>query len=206
MSTKEYWNNEWVNKENISMNNYAKKVFRIIRNKKPKNMLDIGCGNGKDAVYFAKKGIKVTATDFSESGINLLKKDINTNKIKNIKPILTDIRKQNFKKNSYNVVYAHLSLHCFDDKETTKIFNEIYRIMKKNGLFFVKCKSTDDARFGVGIKIGENIWVKGTHIRHFFDKNYMKAKLAKFKILKIRKTSSKYHSYKSSFIEAVAMK
>jgi len=37
-------------------------------------------------------------------------------------------------------------------------------------------------------------------------KEYMREKLSKFEIIKIRKTSSIYHSYKSSFIEAVAKK
>lgn len=34
-----------------------------------KKVLDIGCGEGKDAVYMAQKGYDVTAFDLTENGI-----------------------------------------------------------------------------------------------------------------------------------------
>ena len=34
-----------------------------------KRVLDIGCGEGKDAVYMAQKGYDVTAFDLTENGI-----------------------------------------------------------------------------------------------------------------------------------------
>lgn len=77
--------------------------------------------------------------------------------------------------------------------------------MKNKGLIFVKCKSVDDALFGKGQRISENMYKKG-HTRHFFSKEYMSKKLQKFKIIKISKTSSVYHNYKSAFIEALATK
>ncbi len=35
----------------------------------PKRVLDLGCGNGRNAIYFAKLGCKVTAVDLSEEAI-----------------------------------------------------------------------------------------------------------------------------------------
>ena len=98
-----------------------------------------------------------------------------------------------------------MSLHYFDDKTTDKIFNNLHLALKKQGLLFIKCKSIDDALFGKGQKIAENMYKKG-HTRHFFSKEYMSEKLKKFKVIKISKTSSVYHNYKSAFIEAVATK
>ncbi len=34
-----------------------------------KKLLDIGCGEGKDAVYMAQKGYDVTAFDLTENGV-----------------------------------------------------------------------------------------------------------------------------------------
>ena len=98
-----------------------------------------------------------------------------------------------------------MSLHYFDDKTTTKVFDKLYKILKKNGLLFVKCKSIDDIMYGKGKKIEDNFYILEGHARHFFDKDYMKDKLKRFKILKIRKSVSMYKR-KSSFIEAVATK
>ncbi|MEN2984151.1 MAG: methyltransferase domain-containing protein [Dictyoglomaceae bacterium] len=36
-------------------------------------LLDLGCGKGRHALFFAKEGFEVYALDISESGINILK-------------------------------------------------------------------------------------------------------------------------------------
>ena len=41
------------------------------------SVLDIGCGEGKDAVYMAQKGCKVTAFDLTETGVKKTKLFLN---------------------------------------------------------------------------------------------------------------------------------
>jgi ubiquinone/menaquinone biosynthesis C-methylase UbiE len=123
-----------------------------------------------------------------------------------LKSVCLDIRNLSLKPNSFDIIYAHLSLHYFDDNATTQIFNKLYSVLKKDGLIFIKCKSTDDALYGVGEEVAPDMFYKDNHVRHFFSKEYMKEKLAKFHLIKIRKTSSVYRYYKSSYIEAIATK
>ena len=40
----------------------------------PKRVLDLGCGNGRNAIYFAKQGCTVTAVDLSEEAISWAQK------------------------------------------------------------------------------------------------------------------------------------
>jgi len=200
MKNSDYWKNKWLSLPQEPANNFAIRSYSLIKNKNLKALLDVGCGDGRDSLYFFKKGLKITAIDFSASGIEKLK-----SQSPHINCILGDIRKIKLQENSFNVIYAHLSLHYFDDKTTSKIFDNLYRALKKRGLIFVKCKSIDDALFGKGQKIAENMYKKG-HTRHFFSKEYMSEKLKSFKIIRIRKTSSVYHNYKSAFIEAIATK
>lgn len=192
----EYWKNKWARDKEIKENNFARKVFTFIENKKIKKILELGCGLGRDSRYFAKKGFEVVGVDRVESSIKEIKK---------VTIIKQDIKDIAFSKDTFDVVYAHLSLHYFDDKTTDKIFNKIYNILKPGGYVFIKCKSIDDPLFGKGKKVANNIYVKG-HQRHFFSKEYMREKLKKFKIIKIQKTSSYYHSRRSCFIEAFAQK
>lgn len=200
MSESNYWKNKWSDRPLEPANNFAKRAYVFIKAKKLKTLLDLGCGDGRDSIYFSNKGLSVTAVDFSESGITKLK-----TQSQKIKCVAKDIRNINFPNNSFDVIYAHLSLHYFDDETTSKVFNNLFRILKKGGLIFIKCKSVDDALFGKGEKVGENMYKKG-HTRHFFTKDYMTEKLKSFKIIKVRKTSSVYHEYKSAFIEAIASK
>ncbi len=200
MSNASYWNTKWKSRSNEPANNFAERVYKQVANKSYKTILDVGCGNGRDSVYFANKGLKVTAVDFAGSGVKQLQSEN-----KDIECVLSDISRMQFKSNSFDVIYAHLSLHYFDDKTTTKVFEDLYKMLKKGGSIFIKCKSVDDALFGKGKKVGENMY-KDDHVRHFFSKEYMAEKLHNFTIIKIRKTSSVYHYYKSAFIEAVATK
>jgi len=200
MKNSDYWKNKWSSRPQEPANSFAVNSYKLIKVKNKKSILDLGCGDGRDSLYFFNKGLKVTAVDFSPSGI----KKLQSQNLK-INCVLSDIRKIKFPKNSFDVIYAHLSLHYFDDKNTTKIFDNLYQILKNGGLLFIKCKSTDDVLFGKGKKIAENMYEKG-HTRHFFSKEYMAEKLEKFKIIKIRKTSSVYHDDKSNFIEGIATK
>ncbi len=205
MDEKEYWKTKWDKRKTQKTNNFAKRSYSHIKNKRFKTLLDIGCGDGKDSLYFTTKGFKVTSIDFSESGIRELDKLIAEKNIKNIKTIQKDIRKVNFPENSFDVIYAHLSLHYFDDKSTTQLFNKLSKILKKDGRIFIKCKSVEDALYKQGAKIEKDMYKKN-HARHFFSKDYMKEKLKEFKIIRIRRTSSVYNIYKSAFIEAIATK
>ena len=198
MSNADYWKDKWLARPSDPTNNFAVRAHKLIKTKKLKTLLDLGCGDGRDSVYFFDKGLKVTAVDFSVSGIKKLKE-----KNSNINCVLGDIRKIKLKENSFDIIYAHLSLHYFDDKTTNNVFAKLHNALKKKGLIFIKCKSVDDDLFGQGQKVAENMYKKG-HIRHFFSKEYMMEKLKNFKIIKISKTSSVYHNYKSAFIEATA--
>ncbi len=195
---KKIWQTKWT-KNNWPTSRFANRVYIYLKNKRVKSILDLGCGGGRDSVFFAKKGFQVTALDvftdnfqqerLKKTGIIFFKKDI-----KDIK----------FKLGSFDVVYAHLSLHYFDDKTTDKIFNNLHKIVKPGGYIFIKCKSTSDPYFGKGKKIEENYY-DFEHKRHFFTKEYMVKKLQKFKIIKIIKTNCLYPD-KASFVEAFAKK
>lgn len=200
MNDKTFWHSRWQSAEKLPPNNFVKRAYRLIQKKRLRTLLDVGAGHGRDALYFAKKGLDVTAIDFSKSGIDALKK---SNSKINAKQI--DIRKMQFPKETFDVIYAHLSLHYFNDRETARIFQNLRMSLRKGGLMFVKCKSTDDPLYGRGRKLSRDMYHRG-HTRHFFSKRYMLANLKDFKVLSIRKTSSVYYREKSSFIEAIATK
>ncbi len=53
----------------VEPNRYCYKVLEMMPPVRPLKLLDIGCGEGKDAVFFARCGYDVSAFDISEAGL-----------------------------------------------------------------------------------------------------------------------------------------
>lgn len=80
--------------------------FEIMQRKplvKPYKVLDIGCGEGKDAVFLAKNGYDVTAFDISETGIQKAKNlaDIHGVKVDFFKADIKDFRAET----DYDIIF-----------------------------------------------------------------------------------------------------
>lgn len=111
-------------------------------------ILDLGAGVGQDSVYFAKKGYDVTATDLD------IAKLTETARGEDFSVEQVDLRRSlPFENESYDVVYAHLSLHYFNQVTTEAIFAEIYRVLKPGGIVAFFTNSTDDPEYDTGKQI-----------------------------------------------------
>ncbi len=168
-------------------------------------ILELGCGVGNDSNYFATLRHKVLSTDFSSVAIEKNRKFYNND---NLTFEFMDISERlPFKNNSFDLVYARLSLHYFADSVTREIFGEIIRVLKSGGLLAFVCKSTNDPKYGQGKLIERDMYEKDGHIRHFFSRNYTE-KLLKdtFEIVKIEEGEEEFYSDISSFIKVIAKK
>lgn len=91
--------------------------------------LDLGCGIGQFTKKFMDYGYKVISSDISTTALNKVK-EFNQNVVN------LDMReKLPFDDNTFDVVFAGLSIHYFSDSDTKNLINEIKRILKKDGLF-----------------------------------------------------------------------
>ena len=93
-------------------------------------VLDIGCGEGKDAVYMAERGCKVTAFDITESGIRKTKrlaeqKGVQVNAfVADINDFCIDDR--------FDIIYSTGTIqYLFDDR--IALFFEKIKAMVNNG-------------------------------------------------------------------------
>lgn len=146
MDPKDYWNKkhicyaskDWIDKPTI-FSQFAIQYFP-----KTGSLLDLGAGHGQDSRFFAKKGYSVTGTDFSETALKFLKEKADKEGLK-IKTEQVDLSKDlPFGNESFDIVYAHLSLHYFDQKTTVKLFKEIHRVLKPGGVLAALFNTVDD--------------------------------------------------------------
>ena len=98
------------------------------------SVLDIGCGEGKDAVYFAKKGYTVDAFDITESGIRKTNLLAERNSVK-INSRVDDVNTFESDK-EYDIVYSTGTVQYLFDENKKAFFDKIRRITKKGGIVF----------------------------------------------------------------------
>jgi len=127
--------------------------------------LDVGTGSGRQAIYLYKRGFDVTGIDIvpyafsgakiNEPGIRFLEDDILHTK-------LTD---------TYDYIFDRGCFHSIKPSERILYFEQINKLLKMNGLLFMKCRSTDISREPTGYHnampycLSEDMYIPEEHFR-----------------------------------------
>ena len=166
----------------------AKKSLKFFQEKKINKIVELGAGLGRDTIFFAKNSIHVTALDYSGSGIKIInEKAEKQNLSKYISTKIFDVRKKlPFEDNSIEACFSHM-LYCMaltlNDLENLN--NEIYRILKPNGINIYTVRHTNDGDYKKGIHRGEDLYENDGFIVHFFSKEKVNSLLNGFQNLKL---------------------
>lgn len=114
---------------NIKLQTRAKVAYKWLPNN-INNLLDVGCASGYFTVYFKNKAKNICGVDINKNLIEEAKKNY-----KGVKFILLKSEKLPFKSNTFDVVTI---LDVLEHVDNDKIMiNEIYRVLKKNGLLIL---------------------------------------------------------------------
>lgn len=93
----------------ITPNTMCYEIMKLRPPIKPHRVLDIGCGEGKDAVFLAKNGYHVTAFDVAENGIEKARELARHNHVE-VDFFVADIRE--YKPNvEFDIIYSSGVLH-----------------------------------------------------------------------------------------------
>ena len=147
-----------------------------------KNLLDLGCGNGRDSLFFLSKGLRVTAVDASDIAI----KRLSALDCKNAEFICGDfVATPVVYSQKYDYCYSRFSIHAITADQEELLLSNVKKSLKSGGKFFVEVRSINDELFGKGECVGKNSFVYDGHFRRFIDKNELEENLIKknFKIL-----------------------
>ena len=114
---------------------FLDELISLCPHSKDKKVLDIGCGEGKDAVYMAQKGYDVTAFDLTENGI---KKTIRFAEEKGVKvnAYVDDIN--TFETDEqFDIIYSSGTIQYLFEENKKGFFDKLNRITKKGGFVYL---------------------------------------------------------------------
>ncbi|WP_316506994.1 class I SAM-dependent methyltransferase [Nitrosopumilus sp.] len=134
--------------------------------------LDLGTGPGTQAIEIAEIGFKVTGSDISESAIKKAKEVSNK-----VNFVVDNTLESKFEENSFDHILDRGCFHIFSQNKRMEYLKYIKRILRKNGIVFLKCmskKERDLSEDDGSQKFSE------IEIREYFEKD--------FEIIKIKDT------------------
>lgn len=158
----DYKEQDWINKPSI----FAEQALAYFP--KSGKILELGAGQAQDGCYFAEQDYDVTATDLEESVIELAKQKAAT---KNIAIKLEKVDMSHdlpFENESFDVVYAHLSLHYFNRETTKQLFEEIQRVLRPGGVLAFLVNSVNDPEYKAGEELEPDYFQMSDSVKRYF--------------------------------------
>jgi len=159
--------------------NFAILCYKRFRKRNANRVLELGCGQGRDSIFFASNGLDVYALDSSKIAVDNLFQKVQEKNI-SIKLEQFDARQGiPFGNKFFDVVYSHMFYNMnFTDAELKFLFIESRRVLKNNGLLYFSVRSDKDAQYNKGKRIDNSIYeINGFQIR-FFTKSQIKSYLS----------------------------
>ncbi|MBA7618925.1 Ubiquinone biosynthesis O-methyltransferase [subsurface metagenome] len=112
---------------------FAQDFALELADKKLKSVLEIGCGNGRDSIFFARAGLEVSAIDVAPSAIKLAKENAKEAEV-SIDFKVANAEKLPFDDGQFEAVFTLSVLHA---TKLEKSLPEVNRVLEKDGLAFV---------------------------------------------------------------------
>ena len=149
---------------------HAAGVFRAAG---ARDVLELGAGHGRDALYLAAQGFSVQASDFSATGLDQLRHAARAQGLDGcVTTAVHDVRDAlPLPDACVDAVFAHMLLcMALSTKEIHALVGEVARALRPGGTFVYTVRHTGDAHYGTGTARGDDIFEHGGFAVHFFDR------------------------------------
>lgn len=154
------------------------------------SLIELGCGNGRDSVFFARHGIKTHAIDQCEEEIEALRKE---HTLPNIKFESADFTKLDDSRGTFDHVYSRFTMHTIRAHEEDRVIDWAYKTLKPNGKFHIEARGYKNELHKLGESVPDepDAYIYNDHFRRFINMDRFIKKLEDkgFKILLSEETT-----------------
>jgi SAM-dependent methyltransferase len=144
------------------------------------SVFELGCGNGRDALYFAEHGMAVTACDQSATAIERLIGAASRDRAAwVVRPTFVQSRFEDLSDNGpWDAVYSRFTLHAVNQEAGSQMLRWAHRNLRPGGNLFVEARTVNGSLFGVGEPAGRDAFIHDGHYRRFVRAEEIAAELS----------------------------
>ena len=134
------------------------------------NIVELGSGNGRDAIFLAHHGHQVVAIDQSTTAIDIEKENLHTNISQYLYPKALDFIQEDYSQyEKIDVFYSRFTIHSITKADEELLLSNVYNALSSNGLFCIEVRTIKDPLYGVGESCGEDTFITDNHQRRFIN-------------------------------------
>jgi SAM-dependent methyltransferase/rhodanese-related sulfurtransferase len=152
----------------------ARASFDLFRQRGDRDLVELGSGQGRDAIFFADAGLVVTAVDFTRAAVRAVAEKAEAAGVaERVAGVECDVRKQlPFEPATFDACYSHM-LFCMalDEAELKALTAEIWRVLRPGGVCVYTARTTEDSDYGRGTPLGDDMYELAGFVVHFFDRD-----------------------------------
>lgn len=172
---KSYWNAFYAENKGINAPSlFARWVMEQIG--KGRKLVDMGCGNGRDSVFFMQNGMEVYGVDASDVATEHIAQEYSGKIHVENEDFVTYLGE---KKEEFDYLYSRFTIHAILEEEQKICIRNACRALKPGGKFFIEVRCTKDELFGKGTLVAKNTYFYNGHNRRFIEKEELLSDLRK---------------------------
>jgi SAM-dependent methyltransferase len=126
-----------------------------------RSLLELGCGNGRDAAFLRSAGLEVTGVDLSAQAIAACAREITGARF-----LVGDFTNLCLNER-FHYIYSRFTLHSVDEPSECRTLAGAWEHLETDGLLLIEVRTVLDELCGQGERISNKEWIHDGHYRRF---------------------------------------
>ena len=170
MDDKKYWT-EYYSKNSKPTDASTFAEFILPKLNSNKNLIELGCGNARDSIYFAQNNLNVVAVDQVQEEIDYLNENHKEENILFVCDDFTNLVNTShdiINETDFDYIYSRFTFHSINEAKEDRTLDWIENNLDKEGYFLLEARSLNDPMFKQGKSLSDTENYT-THYRRYMD-------------------------------------